>query len=61
MSEERRAFYVKSSCWSILTLVLFTVWRRADIAFGLVLYRVSCQCLRLLGLLLWKNKESVSS
>ncbi len=34
------------------TLVLFTVWRRADIAFGLVLYRVSCQCLHLLGLLL---------
>ncbi len=25
-------------------LVLFTVWRRAEIAFGLVLYRVPCQC-----------------
>ncbi len=22
----------------------FTVWRRAEIAFGLVLYRVPCQC-----------------
>ncbi len=30
-----------------------TVWRRAEMAFGLVLYRVSCQCLRLLGHLLW--------
>ncbi len=25
-------------------LVLFTVWRHAEIAFGLVLYRVPCQC-----------------
>ncbi len=25
-------------------LVLFTVWRRAEIVFGLVLYRVPCQC-----------------
>ncbi len=24
--------------------VLFIVWRRAEIAFGLVLYRVPCQC-----------------
>ncbi len=30
-----------------------TVWRCAEMAFGLVLYRVSCQCLRLLGHLLW--------
>ncbi len=33
-------------------LVLFTVLRLAEIAFGLVLYRVSCQCLCLLGHLL---------
>ncbi len=25
-------------------LVLFIVWRRAEIGFGLVLYRVPCQC-----------------
>ncbi len=23
---------------------VFAVWRRAEIAFGLVLYRVPCQC-----------------
>ncbi len=23
---------------------LFTVWRRAEMAFGLILYHVSCQC-----------------
>ncbi len=25
-------------------LVSFTVWRRAKIAFGLVVYRIPCQC-----------------
>ncbi len=30
--------------YTCICVYLFTVWRRAEIAFGLVLYHVPCQC-----------------
>ncbi len=50
-------FILQIYMYDILIIIIY--YNILDIVFGLVLYRVSCQCLCLLGHLLWKNKESV--